>query len=172
VVFQHGSARAPRFAEGHTLLPHEQLQDLMAHATVLVTHGGPATICEAWRHGRMPLVVPRDPQRGEHVDGHQQRFSRRLGGQGLVLLCEERAQLERALDEARQDPARVLFGADEGPRRPGGGLGRPLHRGGRRAARRASGARPPPTAATAAPLRPAGTDRGRQPGTDLRPALR
>ena len=114
VVFQHGSARAPRFGEGHALLPHEELQELMASATVLVTHGGPATICEAWRHGRMPLVVPRDPQRGEHVDGHQQRFSRRLGGQGLVRLCEEQAQLEQALDDARRDPSGVRFGAHEG----------------------------------------------------------
>ena len=114
VVFQHGSARAPRFGEGHALLPHEQLQTLMASATVLVTHGGPATICEAWRHGRRPLVVPRDPQRAEHVDGHQQRFSRRLGSQGLVLLCEQREQLEQALDQARRDPGHVLFGEHEG----------------------------------------------------------
>lgn len=114
VVFQHGSARAPRYGEGHQLLPHEQLQELMASATVLVTHGGPATICEAWQHGRMPVVVPRDPALGEHVDGHQQRFSRRLGGQGQVLLCEDRTELERALDAAREDPSHVRFGADEG----------------------------------------------------------
>ena len=107
VVFQHGSAKAPRVAEGHALLPHEELQELMAGAHVLVTHGGPATICEAWRHGRLPLVVPRDPTRGEHVDGHQQRFSRRLGAQGLVHLCEEAADLERVLDRARVDPESV-----------------------------------------------------------------
>ena len=110
VVFQHGSARSPRHGEGHVLLPHDQLQELMRSASVLVVHGGPATICEAWRHGRLPVVVPRDPALGEHVDGHQQRFSRRLGGQGLVLLCEERGQLVAALDEARRDPAHVLFG--------------------------------------------------------------
>jgi len=114
VVFQHGSARPPRFGEGHALLPHEQLQELMATATVLVTHGGPATICEAWQHGRMPVVVPRDPTLGEHVDGHQQRFSRRLGGQGQVLLCEDRSDLERALDAAREDPSHLRFGATEG----------------------------------------------------------
>ena len=114
VVFQHGSARPPRFAEGHALLPHVQLQELMGQADVLVTHGGPATICEAWRHDRMPVVVPRDPERGEHVDGHQQRFSRRLGSQGLVRLCEERDELERALDGARRDPATVRFGQGEG----------------------------------------------------------
>lgn len=110
VVFQHGSARSPRFGEGHVLLPHDDLQDLMGTASVVVAHGGPATICEAWRHGRLPVVVPRDPARGEHVDGHQQRFSRRLGSQGLVRLCEERGQLEAALDGARRDPAHVLFG--------------------------------------------------------------
>lgn len=114
LVVQHGSARAPRSGEGHALVPHAQLQELMAGATVLVTHGGPATICEAWRHDLVPVVVPRDPTRGEHVDGHQQRFSRRLGAQGLVLLCEQREELESALDRARQDPTRVRFGAGEG----------------------------------------------------------
>ena len=109
VVFQHGSARTPRFGEGHVLLPHDDLQALMDTASVVVAHGGPATICEAWRHGRLPVVVPRDPALGEHVDGHQQRFSRRLGSAGLVLLCEERRQLETALDQARADPSRVVF---------------------------------------------------------------
>lgn len=109
IVFQHGSARSPRFGEGHALLPHEDLQRLMRNATVVVTHGGPATICEAWRHGRRPVVVPRDPGRGEHVDGHQQRFSRRLGSHGLVLLCEEQTALENALDTARSNPAFVAF---------------------------------------------------------------
>lgn len=114
VVFQHGSARAPRHAEGHALLPHVELQQLMAGADVLVTHGGPATICEAWRHDRMPVVVPRDPTLREHVDGHQQSFSRRLGAQGLVRLCEDQAGLEGALDLARQDPAYVRFGEGQG----------------------------------------------------------
>ncbi|HEU0102866.1 MAG TPA: glycosyltransferase [Mycobacteriales bacterium] len=114
VVFQHGSARAPRFGEGYGLLPHEQLQKLMADASVLVTHGGPATICEAWRHNRLPLVVPRDPTLGEHIDGHQQRFSRRLGSQGLVRLCERREDLEHALDMSRRDPAYAQFGEGKG----------------------------------------------------------
>lgn len=114
VVFQHGSARAPHFGEGHALLPHVELQALMASADVLVTHGGPATICEAWRHDRMPVVVPRDPALGEHVDGHQQRFSRRLGSQGLVRLCEQSDALTRALDEARSDPATARFAAGQG----------------------------------------------------------
>ncbi len=112
VVVQHGSARGPRVGEGHALLPHSDLQALMLEASVLVVHGGPATICEAWRHGHLPVVVPRDPRLGEHVDAHQQRFGRRLGGQGLVLLCEQREQLETALDQARCDPSHVLFGLE------------------------------------------------------------
>lgn len=114
VVVQHGSARAPRVGQGHALLPHVQLQELMRDATVVVTHGGPATICEAWRHDRMPVVVPRDPSLGEHVDAHQQRFSRRLGSQGMVLLCEQRAELFQALDSVRENPALARFEVGEG----------------------------------------------------------
>ena len=113
VVFQHGSARSPRFGEGHVLLPHDALLDLMQQATVVVTHGGPATICEAWRHGRLQRVVPRDPDCGENVDGHQVQFARRLAGQGLVVLCQEREQLGAALDAARRDPMHVRLGSDD-----------------------------------------------------------
>ena len=101
---QHGASRPPRHAEGHALVPHDQLQRLMSEASAVVTHGGPATIVEARRHGKRPLVVPRDHRLGEHVDGHQLRFARRLADEGLIVLCEQRDELTAALDAARRDP--------------------------------------------------------------------
>ncbi len=106
-VVQHGHAAAPARAHGRSLIPHAELQQLMAAASVVVTHGGPATIVEARRLGHRPLVVPRDPARDEHVDGHQIRFSRRLGEQGLVVVCETREELLSGLDAARADPSSV-----------------------------------------------------------------
>ena len=108
VVVQHGTAPAPRHAEGHALLAAGRSRPC-APAPGLVVHAGPATVRDARAAGRLPVVVPRGPALGEHVDGHQQRFSRRLGSQELVLLCEQREQLVAALDAARRDPAHVLF---------------------------------------------------------------
>ena len=102
---QHGTATAPRLADGSALTGKDDLLRLMARADVVVSHGGPATITEVRRHGVLPIVVPRDPALGEHVDGHQQRFARRMGASGFVRTCETRAELHAALDAALADPS-------------------------------------------------------------------
>lgn len=113
-VVQHGSSVAPRLAEGHALIPHADVQQLMRDATVVISHGGPATITEIRRLGKLPIVVPRDPARGEHVDGHQQRFTRRLGQMDRVVLCETESAFTAALDAARIDPGALTIDAEAG----------------------------------------------------------
>jgi UDP-N-acetylglucosamine transferase subunit ALG13 len=103
-VVQYGSSAAPRLADGRDFLGHAELQTLLAEATVVVSHGGPATITEARRTGHLPVVLPRDPGRGEHVDDHQQRFARRLDEVGMVLACETEDALRAALDAALAAP--------------------------------------------------------------------
>ena len=93
-------------------LGHDELQQAMVDADLVVCHGGPATILEARRHGHLPIVVPRDPARGEHVDDHQLLFARRLGAAGLVALCETREALHDALTAGLADPSRYAVAAD------------------------------------------------------------
>jgi UDP-N-acetylglucosamine transferase subunit ALG13 len=109
VLIQYGASRKPEVARGTPLLDHAELQDAMARATVVVCHGGPATITEARRHGKLPVCVPRDPERGEHVDSHQQLFARRMGAGGSVRLAETQHELWAALDEAVERPDRFLL---------------------------------------------------------------
>lgn len=104
VVIQHGSARPPAYATGRRLIPHAELQALTATATAVVSHGGPATIMEISRRGRYPLVLPRDPALGEHVDDHQLRFAHAMAGSGLYLLCHSERDLHTRLDVALADP--------------------------------------------------------------------
>jgi UDP-N-acetylglucosamine transferase subunit ALG13 len=111
-LVQHGTSRAPVVAQGRPLVPYAQLQQAMRDARVVVSHGGPATITEVRRLGKMPVVVPRDPALDEHVDGHQQRFSRRMGQSGLVVLCETQEAFDAALDAAMDDPERFAVNAD------------------------------------------------------------
>ena len=104
-VVQYGSAAQPTVAEGRALFAHDELQRLMSVAGVVVMHGGPASIIEARRLGKVPVVVPRAPGHGEHVDGHQLRFTRRLSELGLVALCESQDDFVTTLTEAGRDPA-------------------------------------------------------------------
>ena len=93
VVVQHGHTHAPHRAGGRPFWPRTELDELLALADVVICHGGPATIADARDAGHVPLCVPRDPELGEHVDGHQQRFVATLHGLGVVV----RAETESAL---------------------------------------------------------------------------
>ena len=103
-LVQYGTSRPPVRAAGVAYLDHAELDRLLAHADVVVSHGGPSTIAEARRHGHLPLVVPRSPALGEHVDDHQQRFARRLDEAGLVRVVATPADLHAALEEALAAP--------------------------------------------------------------------
>ncbi|WP_242086686.1 glycosyltransferase [Microbacterium lacticum] len=75
VLVQHGFTEAPHIARGVQLLTPDDLEAVVTAADVVVTHGGPGTISTARAAGHTPVIVPRDPSRGEHVDGHQMRFA-------------------------------------------------------------------------------------------------
>lgn len=115
-LVQLGTTPAPRRAEGVGIIAWTELQQLMRRATAVVTHGGPATMFEVRRQGRKPVVVPRDPARDEHIDQHQQEFSRRMGSLGLVTLCEEQPAFDAALTAVLEDPAAHTVTADENRR--------------------------------------------------------
>ncbi|GIE98570.1 glycosyltransferase [Paractinoplanes rishiriensis] len=99
LLLQHGRSRAPAIPGAVPFLDHDALGAAMAGARVVVTHGGPASITEARRHGHLPVVVARDPAYGEHVDDHQMLFTARMAGAGLIRLCTTAGELTDALSE-------------------------------------------------------------------------
>jgi UDP-N-acetylglucosamine transferase subunit ALG13 len=103
-VCQHGTAAPPVVGRHDAFVDHESLQGLMRRATAVVCHGGPSTMLESLRLGRMPIVVPRRQQWGEAVDDHQLEFSRFLLSCHQVVVAETEAQLRAALDRALADP--------------------------------------------------------------------
>ncbi len=109
VVIQRGSAERTRHAQSDELIPYARLCSLFSSAAAVVAHGGPATVMEARAAGRVPLVVPRDPERGEHVDGHQIRFSRHLDRAGLARVRFETDELAPLLDQALADADSFLI---------------------------------------------------------------
>jgi UDP-N-acetylglucosamine transferase subunit ALG13 len=114
LVAQVGTSRRSRHGVSHDLMPPPDLHAALAAADVVVCHGGPATIADARRAGRLPVVVPRDPALDEHVDDHQQRFARWMAERGQVRLALTEADLTKALDAALVDPAalRCTAGSD------------------------------------------------------------
>jgi len=107
VFVQHGTAAGPEVASGAALVDPADLAARMARATAVVTHGGLSSIMESRAAGFLPLVVARDPERGEHVDFHQQRFTAHQDKVGRIRLLDSEAALHAALDAALDDPTTV-----------------------------------------------------------------
>jgi UDP-N-acetylglucosamine transferase subunit ALG13 len=103
---QWGSTSARPACPGARLLEVGELADLLDQADVIVCHGGPSTIAEAWTRGRMPIVVPRLARLGEHVDDHQAEFCERFATLGRIALARTLPDFIRLLTEAAAEPAR------------------------------------------------------------------
>ena len=113
--FQTGTSAPPESAPWEAYLGWDRLMALLASATAVVCHGGPATIMDARSAGVRPIVVPRDPALGEHVDNHQILFSQRLCQLRQVELAATESALVDALDAAVATPAayRLETGRDD-----------------------------------------------------------
>jgi len=104
-VVQYGTSRIPAGAfESHDLVPHQELRQLFARSTAVVCHGGPSTVMDARTAGRLPIVVPRRPDLGEHVDGHQLRFATHLVEEHMARVAWSESAFMSLLDSALDNP--------------------------------------------------------------------
>ena len=107
VLVQHGYTPAPARARGIEMFTPDELAEALAGADAVVCHGGPGTISTVRAAGLLPVVLPRDPARGEHVDGHQLRFARWAGDRGLAVIAEDvdrlGAEVETAAARGREE---------------------------------------------------------------------
>ena len=109
-LIQTGTSKAPVHAEWRDYVRHDEMVEAMSRALAVVCHGGPATIMDARRLGRVPIVVPRSSKLGEHVDDHQQRFAARMSELGQVHLARSREDVFELLDKAVADPSAFAVG--------------------------------------------------------------
>jgi UDP-N-acetylglucosamine transferase subunit ALG13 len=105
-LVQHGHTPAPvgPGVSAAELLPHHELRDALGQAAVIVCQGGPGSIMDARGVGRVPVVVPRRSDLGEHVDDHQLRFSRRVAADGLIRLAEDEDDFRTLVAAALERP--------------------------------------------------------------------
>ncbi|WP_110206248.1 glycosyltransferase [Nocardioides daejeonensis] len=101
---QHGAtgwpAHAPSTLTGSPMLADTELRQLIDTADCVVTHAGPGLLMDAAAAGHRPVVVPRDPAHGEHVDAHQLRFAARMAETGRVRIARDVGELRYAVQQA------------------------------------------------------------------------
>jgi UDP-N-acetylglucosamine transferase subunit ALG13 len=89
----------PSLARALGIQPYDELVEWVRTAKAVITHGGPASIALALAAGQSPVVVPRDPAFGEHVDDHQLRFAAWLAERRDITVVREMDKLGAALLE-------------------------------------------------------------------------
>jgi UDP-N-acetylglucosamine--N-acetylmuramyl-(pentapeptide) pyrophosphoryl-undecaprenol N-acetylglucosamine transferase len=88
VVWQLGHTPAIPNMKGvrvEQFISHNELADAMAAADVVVCHAGVGSALTAMAAGRLPIVVPREESRGEHIDDHQAEIAAGLESLGLAI---------------------------------------------------------------------------------------
>jgi UDP-N-acetylglucosamine--N-acetylmuramyl-(pentapeptide) pyrophosphoryl-undecaprenol N-acetylglucosamine transferase len=87
VVWQLGATRREDLpGDVHAELPHATFMKELLGCDVFITHAGVGTVMQALEVGKYPLVVPRRPERHEHVDDHQSQVSEMLAREGFALV--------------------------------------------------------------------------------------
>ncbi|MGE9983724.1 glycosyltransferase [Slackia isoflavoniconvertens] len=97
------STYEPSHCEWSRLVPFEEMRERMEQADVVVTHGGPSSFIEAMAAGKVPVVVPRREEFGEHVNDHQADFVRFVAErQGGIVPVYDVDELPAAIERARE----------------------------------------------------------------------
>lgn len=77
VVMQTGfSTYVPKHCEWHKMLSYDEMKRYIDEARIVITHGGPASFIEVLQAGKIPVVVPRLKKFNEHINDHQEEFTR------------------------------------------------------------------------------------------------
>ena len=99
-LIQRGTSATSEYAESQEYLQRTELIEEFQKASVVVCHGGPATIMECRKNGIVPIVVPREEKFDEHVNDHQVDFCVRLAAHGDIQMARTKDEFFRLLDLA------------------------------------------------------------------------
>ena len=97
VIIQTGySTYEPKFCEWQKLYPYDKMLELVQQARIVITHGGPSSFIMPLQIGKVPIVVPRQKQYGEHVNDHQLEFCKTVEERfGNIMVAENNNEIRR-----------------------------------------------------------------------------
>jgi UDP-N-acetylglucosamine transferase subunit ALG13 len=99
---QLGACRyTPTHARVERFLSFDQVCAAIREASVVITHAGAGSTLVCIQQGKHPIMVPRRPSLGEHVDEHQLRFAEKLAGAGLATAVDDLTTLSRSIADVR-----------------------------------------------------------------------
>ncbi len=81
-------------------LPFASMLEAVKKAELVITHAGVGSVLLCLQAGQQPLVVPREGDRGEHVDNHQLEFAEVMEAAGKVMAAYNKKEFFRLLEQA------------------------------------------------------------------------
>ena len=90
VIIQTGfSTYEPKYCKWRKLISYQQMEQYVKDAHIVITHGGPASFIMPLQIEKVPIVVPRQYQFGEHVNDHQVTFARAVAERMNTIIVIE-----------------------------------------------------------------------------------
>lgn len=101
VIIQTGySTYEPKHCKWQKLFPYTEMLELVEQARIVITHGGPSSFIMPLQIGKIPIVVPRKKEFGEHVNDHQVEFVKAVHDrQGNIILVENLDTLKQVISD-------------------------------------------------------------------------
>ena len=84
-----------------SLIPLEELEELIENADVIITHGGVGSIILALKKGKKVIAVPRLHEYQEHVNDHQKEIVETFNKKGYIIGIQKVEELEEAVEKAK-----------------------------------------------------------------------
>lgn len=78
---------------------YDEMQDLIAKADLIITHGGTGSVIEPLKKGKKVIACVRLKKYNEHVDDHQQELVQIFASEGYILELNEAKNLNELLTE-------------------------------------------------------------------------
>ncbi len=99
VIIQTGySDYIPQMCEYNQFYPYQDICRFTEEARIVITHGGPSSFLMPLQLGKVPIVVPRKKDLGEHVNDHQVEFCHFVAEQqGNILVIDDIDTLEEVI---------------------------------------------------------------------------
>lgn len=117
IVIQHGYTPT-RETVGVTLVERMEMDAFsrwVAEAELLIMHAGAGSLIHAIQAGKVPVVMPRRAEEGEHIDNHQLELAEALEGEVRIVVARTPAELRNAVQRALELQARRQQARGETP---------------------------------------------------------
>ena len=97
----------PKACRWQAFLTYDEMQEAIASADMVITHGGPASFMAVVAMGKRPLVVPRLKAEDEHVNDHQKEFLEKITDKVPVTPIYDMADLAKFVTHQPQEEAQM-----------------------------------------------------------------